>query len=199
MQPDPELTNLDALTIETIDRRQIRESSASVIAELLCTVWPKPDRTVESRTVEMLDMWHDYCGPESQFPRSFVIRSADQVIAHAEVGPRFIGTGVGEMTIGALAGVCTDPRVRKKGLGKRIVRAVFELIDVGIYQFALFQNYEDKRAFYENLGARAIDNPIVNSSNSNPRLNPFWADLTMIYPADKPWPIGEVDLRGPGY
>jgi len=147
----------------------------------------------------MLGTWHDYRGPETQFPRAIVVRLADRMVAHAEVFPRTIGTSVGEMTIGALAGVCTDPSVRGKGLGKRLVRAVFDLVDDGTYPFALFQNYEDKRAFYEDLGARAIDNPIINSKDANPRQNPFWADLAMIYPADKPWPSGDVDLRGSGY
>ena len=199
MQSDSEASNRAAASIETIDRRTILEADARAIAELLCTIWPKPDRNIDARTVEMLHMWSDYRGPESQFPRSLVVHAGNRVIAHAEISPRTIGTSVGDLTIGALAGVCTHPSVRGKGLGRQIVRAAFTLIDDGTFPLALFQNYADKRTFYESLGARAIDNPIVNSLDENPRQNPFWADLAMVYPADKAWPCGEIDLRGPGY
>ncbi|MEX2093670.1 MAG: GNAT family N-acetyltransferase [Pirellulales bacterium] len=185
--------------VETIDRRVMCESDARAIAELLCTVWQQPGRTVETRMAEMLSAWSDYRGPEAQFPRSFLVRADGRAIAHAEFSPRTIGTSIGEMTIGALAGVCTHPRVRGKGLGVQLVRAAFKLVDDGTFPFALFQNYVDKQSFYEKLRARAIDNRIVNSLGEVPAKNPFWADVAMVYPAEKRWPSGDVDLRGPGY
>jgi GNAT superfamily N-acetyltransferase len=187
------------MQIEVIDRRSVSEADAAAIAQLLCSVWQVPGKTVESRGDAMLAGWRDYHGPEQQFPRSFVIRLADRAIAHAEIVPRTIGTDAGALTIGALAGVCTHPDFRGKGLGRRIVSAAFRLIDERIYPFSLFQNYGDRRTFYEQFGARTIDNLIVNSFATESQTNPFWADLAMIYPASRPWPSGTIDLRGAGY
>jgi GNAT superfamily N-acetyltransferase len=185
--------------VETIDRRRICESDARSIAGLLCSIWPRPEWDVETRLADIRRAWREYCGLEAQFPRSFVIRAENRVVAHAEMSPRTIATSAGEITVGALAGVCSDPSVRGQGLGSRLVRAAFKLVDDEVYPFALFQNYEDRRRFYERLGARTIDNRIVNSTAADPRQNPFWADLAMVYPAGYPLPRGEIDLRGNGY
>ena len=199
MQRQSEPSGESGLRIETIDRRTIGEPDARRVAELLCLVWPQAERTVEVRIAAMLGAWRDYGGCEAQFPRSLVIRGADRVIGHVEISPRTVGTAAGELTVAAIAGVCTEPSVRGRGLGARLVRAAFQLIDDGTFSFALFQNYSDKRVFYEKLGARMIDNRFVNSLAAEPDKNPFWADVAMIYPSTKPWPTGDIDLRGPGY
>jgi GNAT superfamily N-acetyltransferase len=187
------------MEIEVLDRRQVSDRQARTIAELLCAVWPKPQSNVAARAAEFRSKWEDYGGLDLQFPRSFLLRESDRVVGHAEVGPRTIGTTCGELTIAALVSVCIDPKLRQQGLGRHLVRTAFQLIDDEVYSFSLFQNYAERRAFYERLGARVVDNPIVNSLAENPQLNPFWADLAMVYPATKTWPSGEVDLRGPGY
>src|SRR5262245_47973823 len=109
------------MEIETIDRRTINESDARIIAELVVSIWPKPGRTVESFTNDILMQWKDYRGPEDEHPRSFVIRDGRRVIAHSTGFPRIVGTSQGDMTILALARVCTDPAVRGKKLGQAIV------------------------------------------------------------------------------
>jgi predicted N-acetyltransferase YhbS len=187
------------MQIESVDRRNIAPPLAREIAELLCTVFQKPGWTIATRSQELIDGCKEYRGTEGQFPRSYIIRDGDRLIAHVEISPRTIGTNVGDMTIGALAGVCTAPDVRGRGLGAILVRKAFELVDYGTFPFSLFQNSDSNRLFYEKLGARVIDNRIVNSLGEDPLKNPFWAQLAMVYPAAKPWPPGEVDLRGPGY
>jgi predicted N-acetyltransferase YhbS len=187
------------MDLEILDRRRVGEADARAIAELLCLVWPKAESDVPTRAAAFRAKWEKYDGPERTLPRSFVVRQGKQVVGHAEVGPRTIGTVSGEFTIAALASVCVNPELRQQGLGRSLVRAAFRLVDDGDYPFALFQNYTERRAFYEALGARVIDNRIVNSLAEDPRANPFWADLAMIYPAAKEWPTGEIDLRGVGY
>ena len=187
------------MKIETIDRRTIRESDARAIAELLVSIWPKPGRTVETRAAELLNYWRDYRGPETEFPRSFVVREAGRVIAHAGVHPQSIGTSHGDMTVLALGRVCTDPAARGRKLGQAVTRAAFELVDRGPFPFALFQAGEKVRAFYENLGAVAVTNRFVNSRADEPAKNPFWDTVIMRYPATGEWPEGDIDLRGPGW
>ncbi len=185
--------------IETIDRRTITEPDARAIAELIVSIWPKPGRTVETFTTDILIQWKDYSGPEAEYPRSFLIREGGRVVAHSSVYPRTIGTIKGDITVLALARVCTDPVVRGRKLGDAVVRASFELVDQGPFPFSLFQTTTDVRPFYERLGAVAIDNTFVNSLAADPKVNPFWAEVPMRYPATRDWPKGEIDLRGPGW
>ena len=185
--------------IETIDRRSISEPDARAIAELIVSIWPKPGRTVETFTADILTQWKDYDGPEAEHPRSFLIREDGRVVAHSSVYPRTIGTTKGDLTVLALARVCTDPIVRGRKLGDAVVRASFELVDRGPFPFALFQTTTDVRPFYERLGAVPIDNTFVNSFAPDPKVNPFWAEVPMRYPATGDWPKGEIDLRGPGW
>jgi predicted N-acetyltransferase YhbS len=187
------------MEIETIDRRTISQADARAIAELLEAIWPKPGRTVETRTAELLNYWRDYRGPEAEFPRSFVVREAGRVIAHAGVHPQAIGTPHGDMTILALGRVCTDLAVRGRKLGDAIVRTVFDLVDNGPFPFSLFQTSTNVRPFYERFGAVEIHNRFINSLAADPTVNPFWEVVTMRYADGPGWPSGEIDLRGPGW
>jgi predicted GNAT family N-acyltransferase len=185
--------------IENIDRRTIGEADARAIAQLIVSIWPKPDRTVDSFAADMLTQWKDYDGPEDQHPRSFLIRESGRIVAHASVYPRTIETVKGEITVLALARVCTDPSVRGRKLGDAVMRACFELVDRGQFRFSLFQTTPDVRAFYERLGAIPVHNTFVNSLALDPKVSPFWAEVPMRYPATGDWPKGEIDLRGPGW
>ena len=109
------------MEIETLDHRTIKEPDARAIAELLISIWPKPGRTVETRTNEILSQWRNYYGPEAQYPRSFLVREGDRLVAHAQADPRTIKTSAGEITILALCRVCTDPAVRGKKLGQAVI------------------------------------------------------------------------------
>jgi predicted GNAT family N-acyltransferase len=185
--------------IETIDRRTINGADARAIAELVVKIWPKIGRTVDSFTADLLTQWKDYDGPENQHPRSFLIREGGRIVAHASIYPRTVSTANGELTVLALARVCTDPSVRGRKLGDAVVRKSFELVDIGGFPFSLFQTTPDVKAFYERLGAVAIHNTFVNSLADDPKANPFWAEVLMRYPATGNWPAGEIDLRGPGW
>jgi predicted N-acetyltransferase YhbS len=187
------------MNIETLDLRTIGEADARAAAELVCAVWPKPERTVDSLTADLLERWKAYDGPETQYPRSFVIREAGRVIAHASGVPRKIGTSAGEMTLLALARVCTDPAARGRHLGQAMARAAFELVDNGAFPFALFQTNEAVKPFYDRLGAVAVDNRFINSTADDPAASPFWDRVIMRYPAKHGWPNGDIDLRGPGW
>ena len=195
---DPQ-ANQPAMQIETIDLRTIREGDARAIATLLCAVWPKLGRTVETLTADLVTRWRDYRGPEAEYPRSFVIRENGKVIAHASATPRMISTKVGELRILALARVCTDPDARGRKLGDLVARAAFDLVDNGTFAFALFQTNEAVKPFYERFGAVPVDNRFINSVADDPTASPFWDRVIMRYPAKPGWPAGEIDLRGPGW
>jgi predicted N-acetyltransferase YhbS len=185
--------------IETLDRRNISEADARAIAELLVKVWPRPEKTVATRMADLLIHWKDYRGPEVEFPRSLVVRESHRLTAHAAALPRKIGTADGDFTVMGLAQVCSDPELRGRGLGEAVVRAAFDAVDHGPFAHSLFQTSFEVRPFYEKLGACLVTNRIVNSLGDDPAKNPFWDEVVMRYPAAKPWPEGDIDLRGPGY
>lgn len=187
------------MKLETIDLRTISEADARAIAELLVSIWPKPGRTVETRVTEMLGQWRDYRGLESQHPRSFLVRENGHIIAHSSALTRTIDTSAGELTVLALARVCTDPTVRGKKLGELVTRAAFELVDNGTFAFALFQTNEAVKPFYERFGAVQVDNTFINSKADDATASPFWDRVIMRYPAKPGWPTGEIDLKGPGW
>ncbi|HJS08717.1 MAG TPA: GNAT family N-acetyltransferase [Pirellulales bacterium] len=187
------------MQIETLDRRRLSEPDARAVATLLCQIWPKPDRTVDSLTRDLLNKHRDYAGPEARFPRLFIIRQGDDVIACAGADPVTIGTSAGDMTVLALSRVCTDPEARGLKLGQAVVRAAFELVDDGTYPYSLFQTSEAVRPFYEKLGCVTVDNRFVNSTANDPNANPFWDTAIMRYPDTPGWPAGQIDLRRPGW
>jgi predicted GNAT family N-acyltransferase len=185
------------LPVESLDRRTLSEGDARAVAELLVKVWPR--RTFDERVDILMNQWRDYRGPDAEFPRTLIIRENGRVIAHAAAMPRTIGTSQGDITILALASVCSDPEMRGRGLGEKVVRAAFDTVDHGPFAHSLFQTSRDVRSFYEKLGCGLVTNRIVNSLADDPTKNPFWDEIVMRYPAAKPWPEGDIDLRGPGY
>jgi hypothetical protein len=187
------------MQIQTMHRGNYDEAVARKIAALLCTVWPKPGRTVETRVEKLKADWAAYDGPEAQCPRSIYILEGGRAIAHAGVDVRIIGTSQGRKTILALARVCTDPAERGRALGAAVVMEAFKLVDDGTFPWSLYQTTHAVRPFYEKLGACVVTNRIVNSLGTEPAKNPFWDEVIMRYPSGPGWPEGEIDLLGPGY
>jgi predicted N-acetyltransferase YhbS len=109
------------MQVETLDRRRLSERDAHAIAELVVAIWPKPGRTVDMMASEMVTQWRSYRGPEEQHPRSFVVREGERVIAHASFDPRIVASGDDEITVLALARVCSDPAMRGRKLGQAVV------------------------------------------------------------------------------
>ena len=190
---------MSTMQIATLDAREMTDDEALAIGKLLAATWQNPEKPASVRAKKLLEIGANYHGPDKQGPRSFVVREHGQVIAHAAILPRTIGTDAGSMTIAGLASVCTDPAQRGRGLGEVIAKAAFEPVDTGLFPFSLFQTSEKVRPFYERLGAVVVENKIVNSLAEDPTAFPFWDSVIMRYPGNKDWPKGEIDLRGPGY
>jgi predicted GNAT family N-acyltransferase len=195
----PQAIRGPAMQIVEVDLRTISEAQARSIGELMMEIWPKPGRTVDTYAQSFLAQGAAYRGPDAQHPRSYFVRENGHIIAHASANPRTISTSQGELTILALARVCTLPAVRGRKLGDLVVRAAFQLVDDGTFPFALFQTTEPVKPFYERFGAVQIHNPFVNSLAEDPRAYPFWDKVIMRYPGGPSWPEGEIDLNGPGW
>ena len=187
------------MEMEEFDANTLSEAVARSIAELVVRVWPKPGVTVDLRQERVLELRRSSPGSPEQGSRCFVIWDDGQVIATSALVSRTIGTSAGDMTIAGLARVCTDPDRRGLGLGKRIVRPVFDLVDQQVFPFSLFQTSTEVSPFYETMGCCKVDNPIINSLAEDLHESPFWDRVVKRYPDGPGWPEGEIDLRGPGY
>ncbi len=185
--------------VETWDIRRLAPDQARAIGEFVATIWPRPGVTVEMRIEQQLAFGQSFDGPESQAPKSYVVREGERLIAHSLIFLRPMGTSEGVWPMAALARVGSLPEYRGQGLGALVVRAAFAPVDAGIFRGSLFQTTSDVRPFYEKLGAASVDNRIVNSLADDPEANPFWSPEIMRYPAHIHWPAGTIDLRGPGY
>lgn len=187
------------MPVETWDVRDYTPAQAQAVGDLIAQVWPKPHLTAADRADQQLEIGEKYRRLGGPAPRSLVVLEGGRVIAHASLLPREIGTTQGDMIIGGLARVCSDPALRGQGLGELVVRAAFGLVDAGEFPFALFQTNERTSPFYEKLGAVQVHNAIINSVGEGPKGNPFWDEVVLRYPGGAGWPAGTIDLRGPGY
>ena len=187
------------MDIESLDARTISQDDALGIAKLLVKVWPKKHKPLEVRLKEVFSRGQGFTGPENQAPRFFLVRKSNRIIANATLVSRVILTTEGPLTVAGLAWVCCDPDARGLGLGVVVSRAVFDLVDEGVFPFSLFQTSDVIRPFYEKLGAVLVENRVINSLADDPTETPFRDKLVMRYPADRHWPEGDIDLRGPGY
>ena len=184
--------------VEALNSETFAKGCGEQMAALLCLVWPKPGRTVATRVEKMLGEIDVADG--LMRPRSFVVREEGEVIACGQLLPRVVGTTQGERGhCRARSRLLASFAPRSRSSARAIVRAAFEVIDRGEFEWSLFQTSPQVRPFYEKLGAVEIDNQFVNSIGEDPDANPFWDAVVMRYPSRGGWPEGTIDLRGPGY
>lgn len=165
---------------------------------LVQATWPKEGQTPEKAADDFLaeqasgnfipgnDLW-------------YVIEDQGKVVSTARSFVRPITIAGQPLRVIALGAVCTDPAYRKRGLGGKVVQAAFAATNSAQTPFSLFQTSHKNRPFYEHLGCALVTNRIINSLAEDSQKNPFWDEIAMRYPANKPWPDGVIDLLGPGF
>lgn len=125
--------------------------------------------------------------------------AAGRWLGNAAVLTRTLRTTRGPLRVRGLMDVATLPETRGQGLGVKLVRAAWAAVDDGQVAACLLKT-SGARLFYEKLGARVIDNPLVDTTaEAGPDRRPFGESAAMIYPAGADWPEGEIDLRGPAF
>ncbi len=188
-----------------IDAAAVPGEAADRLIALWLKVWPNRDGSYYRKrldTMSLLDTAGKPCG-------YVVLESESAHAAQCMIFPRTIRTASGDMTVMALGGVCVDPALRGKRLGRRVVEAAFSFagnnVDRNAYDICLFQTSFRVQPFYEKLGCRRVENRFVNSlagTDLTPeelKRSVFWDDVVMIYPAAAEWPEGDIDLLGNAY
>ncbi len=163
-------------------------------------VWMAPEATAQSPQQVALGV--AAAGPlfSDEPPVRYAVRdAAGRWLGNAGVLTRTLHTTRGPWLVLGLMDVATLPETRGMGLGKRLVRAAWSAVDEGRVAACLLKT-SGASPFYEKLGARVIDNPLVNSwADGGVDRRPLEGSVAMIYPAEADWPTGEIDLRGPAF
>eukprot|EP01047_Picozoa_sp_COSAG01_P082042 COSAG01_NODE_16602_length_1222_cov_1.480855_1_plen_234_part_00 len=143
------------------------------------------DEDVQSRL-----QWHVVRGQRHQQ------HGDDSVVACAKSFVRVVAHSHGKMPVLALGNVACSTTHRGQGLGKAVVQAAFaRLAGDAELSHCLFETAVP--SFYEKLGARLIEKTLVINSTGDKIA--FEDEYVMVYPADRAWPHGTIDLLGPGY
>jgi len=123
------------------------------------------------------------------------VREGGSIIAMARTFRRVVAEASGpRFPVLALAGVCTHPKYRGRGLGRAVVQAAWSRLKDDHLPVCFFQT--GVPAFYQRMGAREVANRIYDSTGA-PRA--FWDPHAMIYPSRTIWPVGAIDLLGGGW
>lgn len=190
---------MSAHEVVGFDRDSMNHDTARALVDLWFEVWPDETDDSDVNVRKVLDEMRDEAFAGERRPINWAVMDGGRVLAVARTFARTIDTGAGRMTIMALAGVCSHPAVRGRGYGRAVVKAAFSRVDDGVFPVSLFQTQPRIIPYYERFGAGVVGNRFVNSLAKNPRANPLWDPIAMVYPATADWPDGEVDLLGPAY
>ena len=178
-------------SVESVPARSLSSTLLRKGMTLNALVWPVKvpvNRRVEKRQRES----RQDSEVMSQMTWHF-IREGGAIIAMARTFRRVITEVSGQhFPVLALAGVCTHPHQRGRGLGRAVVWAAWSLLQADLH-VCFFQT--GVPAFYERMGARTVTNLICDSTGARG----FWDPHAMIYPATAAWPAGELDLLGGGW
>ena len=198
----------DRPSIETWFAGGMTETQFDAACALHHRAFPKGARTLADVKRKKRGVWMGdgvVLGPlrSESLPQRHVVLDASgdgSVVANACTLVRRVGVEeTGEaMGVLGLFDVATDPAARGRGLGEAVTRAAFDRLGADGPTVCLFQTGA-ARAFYERLGARVIDNEVVDSIAADPGASPFEDEVVMLYPGDAAWPTGRIDLRGPGW
>lgn len=184
-------------------QRLVRGEFGVEKAKQLCAlwdeVWPNEDSTpLDERAADFLT---DISSEHRMLEGSelfHVVEHAEGIVAVARTymrQVRFEATGRSGVVL-ALAGVCSSPKLRGKGLGAIVVKDAFARLGPEI-PWCLYQTTVP--AFYEKLGARLVNNDFRNSYSVDPDARPWWDEFVMVYGSADKWPEGRVDLCGVAY
>lgn len=160
-----------------------------------CLEWPDRynDETYDQHWSEFPGK-RDFCAG-----RIFVlVYDGQKLVAQSESFPRTIKTEKGSVDILALAGVLSRPDYRGQGLGRQVIKPVFDRIDSGEFPFCFFQTPVPE--FYAYLGCAHVEDTFFNGHLTNCREGTlFWEEHVMVYPSNRAWFRGPIDLNGPAY
>lgn len=132
-----------------------------------------------------------------ELPRHrYLLRSIEgQLVAHLGVHEKVLGVGNADVAVGGMAEVCVRPAQRGQGHVHRLLEEAHRgLLERGVLFAILFGDSK----IYGSSGYQSLSAPISRLDPTTQRVDtaPHPSALVRAL-ADRPWPDGPVDLRGP--
>ncbi len=128
--------------------------------------------------------------------RWMVKTETGEIVGHAALHERVIGTETGELRVGGVAEVCVAPAHRGLGITKQLLRSVDQWLQAQDIGFGMLFG-EPK--IYASSGYVPIQNELRVENWWGRRWNPFHGKAMVKAHTPSPWPRGTIDLRGPTF
>jgi GNAT superfamily N-acetyltransferase len=128
--------------------------------------------------------------------RWLVKTPAGEIIGHAALHEKSIGTESGDLLVGGVAEVCVATNHRGSGISKKLLQSIDSwLMDRGISFALLF----GQPRVYRSSGYVPIRNELKADNLLIGHWNPFCGTPMVKALSQIPWPPGVIDLRGPTF
>jgi predicted N-acetyltransferase YhbS len=173
------------LTIEDLPDARVSTALDAELRTLFVTCFPKDE--------PLFSKHRHFREPPTH---RWIIRDpAGRLVAHACIHDKTLGSPVGDLHIGGVAEVCVHPDFRGQGLVRLLMQRIQAwLIDHHFDFSVLFGRTE----VYASSGYQNVNNLLrqIDPATEEEIVQP--AENAMILPlGPRPWPAGEIDLRGP--
>ena len=192
---NPVPISLEMFEFKILEESELTDEIIHQMLRMKCLEWP--DRYHDANYNQH---WDEFPGKRGHCAgRSFVLAyEGDRLVAQAESFPRTIRSETEALEVLALAGVLAHPNYRGRGLGRRVIEPVFQRVDAGEFLFCLFQTPIPE--FYAHLKCVLVEDTFYNGHVTDRREETiWWEDSVMVYPGNRTWIEGEIDLNGPAF
>ncbi len=125
-----------------------------------------------------------------------VVLRAGEPVSYLGIWQREVTVGGGPVRMGGIGSVVTPAEHRGRGYASlALARAADFMRDPLGAEFGLLITGENLLPFYGRLGWRRVSNPLLVEQPGRGRVRLEY--VTMVLPlGGRPWPEGEIDLRG---
>ena len=121
---------------------------------------------------------------------------AGEIIAHAALHEKTIGTESGDLLIGGVAEVCVATKHRGLGISKELLQPIDQWLRARSIAFAMLFG---QPPVYASSGYVPIQNELRADNLLTGHWNPFCGTPMIKTLSPAPWPRGIIDLRGPTF
>jgi predicted N-acetyltransferase YhbS len=126
----------------------------------------------------------------------WLVYDESQLIAHAGLHDKTIGTQAGPFRIGGVSEICVLPKYRNLGLVKQLLQGIHEWAEAAGLPFTMLFG---QPKVYSSSGYTLIQNPLRMENSVTRQWNPFCGKPMIRKLSAQEWPSGLIDLRGPTF
>jgi GNAT superfamily N-acetyltransferase len=128
--------------------------------------------------------------------RWMVSDTEGEIVAHAALHEKIIGTETGDLLIGGIAEVCVASPHRGRGIARDLLSSMDQWLKARDIPFAML--FGEPRV-YTSSGYVPIQNDLRTENWLGQPWNPFRGTPMIKSHSPTPWPSGMIDLRGPTF